>query len=140
MNYDYHCSFFTDTEVITYLFDLLVRKHQLTFEIVADILSAPFWDELKRQPAEEKEKLKILRIIYGSALINGPFSVIVANTNTMVGLNDRIKLRPLVAATDKNKLYIASEESAIREVCPNPERVWMPEAGEPVIGKLVDSG
>ena len=54
----------------------------------------------------------------------------------MVGLNDRIKLRPLVAAEHQEFLYIASEESAIREVCPHPDRVWAPEAGEPVIGEL----
>ncbi len=136
LNYGYICAFFTDTEVMTYLFDLLVRKHRLDFEVVADILAAPFWDEIERQSERKKELLETLRIIYGSALINGPFSVIVANSNTMVGLNDRIKLRPLVAATFKQKLYIASEESAIWEACSTPDKVWMPKAGEPVIGRL----
>jgi glutamate synthase domain-containing protein 1 len=136
LNYGYVCAFFTDTEVITYLFDLLARKHNLSFEIVADILAAPFWEQIERCPDDKKEFLKILRVTYGSALINGPFSVIVANANTMVGLNDRIKLRPLVAATFKDKLYLSSEESAIREICPNPDKVWMPKAGEPVIGRI----
>ena len=136
LNYGYICAFFTDTEVITYLFDLLVRKQALSFEIVADILAAPFWDEIERQPEQRRELLKTLRITYASALVNGPFSVIVANTNTMVGLNDRIKLRPLVAAQFQDRLYIASEESAIRETCPKPDKVWMPKAGEPVIGRL----
>ncbi|MFH1338408.1 MAG: glutamine amidotransferase family protein [Candidatus Omnitrophota bacterium] len=136
LNYGYICAFFTDTEVMTYLFDLLVRKHKLSFEIVADILAAPFWDEIERQPQAKREFLKLLRVIYASALINGPFSVVVANTDTLVGLNDRIKLRPLVAATSGERIFIASEESAIREVCANPDRVWMPKAGEPVIGRL----
>ncbi len=136
-NYGYACSFYTDTEVITYLFDLLFRKHKLPFDVVANILAAPFWDDIERHSGEKREILRILRIIYGSALINGPFSVIVASTGTMVGLSDRIKLRPLVAATFDAKLYIASEESAIREICPAPDRVWMPMAGEPVIGKLI---
>lgn len=136
LNYGYTCSFFTDTEVITYLFDLLVRKHKLSFELVADILAAPFWNEIERESQEKRSILKLLRITYGSALINGPFSVVVANSNSMVGLNDRIKLRPLVAAAAGSKLYIASEESAIREVCPEPDEVWMPKAGEPVIGRL----
>ena len=136
LNYGYVCAFFTDTEVITYLFDLLVRKHKLSFEVVADILAAPFWDDIERQAEEKREILRTLRIIYGSALINGPFSVIAANTDTMVGLNDRIKLRPLVAATSGSKLYMASEESAIREICQTPDKIWMPKAGEPVIGKL----
>ena len=136
LNYGYICAFFTDTEVITYLFDLLVRKHRLSFEIVADILAAPFWDEIETKSEEKREFLKTMRIIYASALVNGPFSVIVANSKVMVGLNDRIKLRPLVAATSGEKLYIASEESAIREVCHTPDKVWMPKAGEPVIGRL----
>jgi len=49
----------------------------------------------------------------------------------MVGLNDRIKLRPLVAAEWRENLYIASEESAIREVCPDPDRVWAPRRENP---------
>lgn len=136
LNYGYVCAFFTDTEVITYLFDLLARKHGLSFEIVADILAAPFWDEIERKPPGKRKILQTLRTVYASALVNGPFGVIVCNTHTMVGLNDRIKLRPLVAATSQDKLYISSEESAIREVCPNPDKVWMPKAGEPVIGRL----
>ena len=138
LNYGYICAFSTDTEVITYLFDLLVRKHELSFEMVADILAAPFWDIIEREPPKKKEILQALRIVYGSALLNGPFSVIAANSKTMVGLNDRIKLRPLIAATCKDKIYIASEESAIREVCSRPDRVWMPKAGEPVVGSLKD--
>ncbi len=135
-NFGYKCSFFTDTEVITYLFDLLHRKHELDFETIADILSAPLWEEIERMKEEDKEFYTKLRIIYGSALVNGPFAVIVANNKTMVGLNDRIKLRPLVSAIKDDFLYIASEESAIREVCPDPDKVWMPKAGEPTIGKL----
>ena len=135
-NYGYICSFFTDTEAIIYLFDLLVRKHKLTYEIVADILSAPFWEDIDRKSEKKGEILKTLRIIYASALLNGPFSIIAANTNFMVALNDRVKLRPLVASTFKDKLYIASEESAIREVCNTPDKVWKPKAGEPVIGRL----
>jgi len=136
LNYGYTCAFFTDTEVMTYLFDLLVRKHKLSFEIVADILAAPFWDSMERESPEKREILRALRITYGSALVNGPFSIIVANSESMIGLNDRIKLRPLMAATFENKLYLASEESAIREICPTPDKVWMPKAGQPVIGRL----
>jgi glutamate synthase domain-containing protein 1 len=133
-NFGYNCSFFTDTEVITYLFDLLHRKHELHFPLVAKVLAAPLWDEIERM--EAREFYRSLRMIYGSALLNGPFAVIAAHGRAMVGLNDRIKLRPLVAAEHQEFLYIASEESAIREVCPRPDRVWAPEAGEPVIGEL----
>jgi glutamate synthase domain-containing protein 1 len=64
---------------------------------------------------------------------------VVGHTNGMVGLNDRVKLRPLIAARDGDTLYIASEDSAIREICPRPEKVWMPKAGEPVVGILKSS-
>lgn len=136
-NFGYYCTLFTDTEVMTYLFDLLVRKHELTFECVADILASPFWSQIEREKEEGKKQfLKSLRMVYRSALVNGPFAVIVANSQYMVGLNDRIKLRPLVAANEGNFLYISSEEAAIRKVCKDPDKVWMPKAGEPTIGEL----
>jgi len=33
-------------------------------------------------------------------------------------------------------VYVASEESAIREICPKPDLSWMPKAGEPVVARL----
>ncbi len=135
-NFDYHCTLFTDTEVITYLFDLLGRKQKLPFDLISDILAPPLWTDIERRPAEERKLLSALRITYGPALLNGPFGVIVANSSAMVGLNDRIKLRPLVAARKGEFLYISSEESAIRQVCSSPDRVWMPKAGEPTIGRV----
>lgn len=136
LNYGYRCDLFTDTEVMTYLFDLLARKHKLDFEIVSKILAAPFWDEIERLQNGASELAKALRMTYGSALVNGPFAVIVGRSRELVGLNDRIKLRPLVAGRKDDMLYISSEESGIREVCPSPDRVWAPKAGEPVIGRL----
>lgn len=135
-NCGYKCTLSTDTEVITYLFDLLSRKHGLSFEVISKILAAPFWHDIERMPQEKRNFYTRLRIIYASALLNGPFGIIVGNSRHMVGLSDRIKLRPLVAATKKEILYLASEESAIREVCPEPDRVWALRAGEPVIGEL----
>jgi len=135
--FNYCCSLSTDTEVMAYLFDLLVRRHGIDFEVVAKILASPFWSQIERgKNEEEKAFLRSLRIIYGSALVNGPFSVVVANSTYMVGLNDRVKLRPLVAARKGNFLYISSEEAAIREVCKDLDTVWMPKAGEPIFGRL----
>lgn len=136
LNFGYHCTLFTDTEVIAYLFDLLCRKHKLDFDIASKVLCAPLWDDVERMPEKEREFYQALRMTYGSALLNGPFAVIVGHSKGMVGINDRIKLRPLVAARKDSMLFISSEESAIREICPDPEIVWMPRAGEPVIGML----
>jgi glutamate synthase domain-containing protein 1 len=54
----------------------------------------------------------------------------------MIGLTDRIRLRPLTAATKGNVLFLSSEESAIRLVCPQLDRAWIPMGGEPIVGSL----
>lgn len=130
----------TDTEVITYLFDLLVRRHKLSMELAVKALAAPLWKNIDRMPDGQKEILTAIRMVYGSALLNGPFSIILAYKNGMIGLNDRIKLRPMTAARKGDMVYMASEESGIREICPNPDRVWSPKAGTPIIGKLKVGG
>jgi glutamine phosphoribosylpyrophosphate amidotransferase len=69
-------------------------------------------------------------------MLNGPFAIVLGFNGGMVALNDRIKLRPLVAAEQGSVLMVASEESAMREVLDAPDRVWAPKAGEPVIGRI----
>jgi glutamate synthase domain-containing protein 1 len=137
--FGYQCTLFTDTEVMVYLFDLLVRRHGLPLEVACDVVAAPFWKDIDedRDP-EERRLLETLRAVYASAVVNGPFAIILGFGNGMLGLNDRIKLRPMVAAENGDELYVSSEESAIRVLCPEPDRVWMPTAGEPVIGFLDD--
>ena len=94
-----------------------VRRHGLDFDVVGKILASPFWSQIERvEDADERTFLRALRMVYGSALVNGPFAVVVANSSCMIGLNDRIKLRPLVAARRGTFLYISSEEAAIRKV------------------------
>jgi len=85
---------------------------------------------------EKARVLKALRQTYGSLLMNGPFSVVVAHHGEMIGLTDRIKLRPLSAGTRGDFLYLSSEESAIRLVSPTLDRSWNPRGGEPVVGRL----
>jgi len=137
--YGYQCTMMTDTEVAAYLFDLLLRKHGLPIEIACKALASPFWSEIDRLPEKEKELIKAVRQIYGSALLNGPFSILLGFNGGMVGLNDRIKLRPMVAARKGSLLYMSSEECGIREICPHPDIVWAPKAGEPVIGRLKEA-
>lgn len=134
--YGYHCELQTDTEAITYLLDLLVRRHGLPVQVALGILAAPFWDEIERMNESDARSWKVIRAVYGSALLNGPFSIIVGCSHGMIAMNDRIKLRPLVAAIDGDYVCVASEESAIRALCPRPERVWAPRGGEPVFGLL----
>jgi glutamate synthase domain-containing protein 1 len=126
----------TDTEVIAYAVDLLVRKHNLPVELIAKVFAPPFWSDIERQPEGKKKLLSTLRQVYSSLLLNGPFSVIIAHHGEMIGLTDRIRLRPLTVGEKGDMLFISSEESAIRLICPELDKVWTPMGGEPVIGKL----
>ena len=53
-----------------------------------------------------------------------------------MALNDRLKLRSMVAAEKDDMVYLASEECAIRAICPDVDRIWSPRGGEPIIVKL----
>ncbi len=131
--YGYQLTLLTDTEVVAYLLDLLIRKMGLDIKSACVALASPFWKDIDN---EDGAVFKAIRMIFGSALLNGPFAILFAFSDGIVGLNDRVKLRPLVAGIKGDFVYMASEEAAIREVCPDPERVWAPKAGEPVIVKL----
>lgn len=134
--FGYKCTMQTDTEVITYLFDHLMRHHGLPTDVAADVLTAPEWDEIDRMDDERKEYFTNLRSIYNGALVNGPFSVILGSNKGLLAVNDRLKLRSLTAATKGDRAYFASEESAIRIICPNPDKVWSVSGAEPVFVPL----
>jgi glutamate synthase domain-containing protein 1 len=87
-------------------------------------------------PEERAAWMRSLRAIYGPAMLNGPFAIVLGFNGGMLALNDRIKLRPLVAARQGSRIMVASEASAIRTVMPTPDDIWMPKAGEPVIARV----
>jgi len=134
--FGYKCTMQTDTEVMAYAFDLLMRRQNLPIELVSQILAPPLWSEIKTMKPENKLALTALRQTYGSLLMNGPFTIIVAHEGEMIGLTDRIKLRPLTAAEKSDYLFLSSEEAAIRLVSQSLDRVWSPRGGEPVIERL----
>lgn len=138
--FGYKCTMQTDTEVLAYAFDLLIRRHHLPIEVAARVVAPPFWDEIDREPQEKRIFLTALRQTYGSLLMNGPFSIILAHQGEMIGLTDRIKLRPLTAGVKGDFLYLSSEEASINLVSPNPDRTWNPKGGEPVVGRLGGMG
>ena len=135
-SFGYICTLQTDTEVVAYTLDLLVRRHGLTFGQAAKVLAPPFWSAVDRMPPDEAAEARRLRSIYASAALNGPFAFLFAFNDGMIGLNDRVKLRPLVVAEKGETVYMASEESAIRVICPDVDSVEMPVAGTPVIARL----
>ncbi|MDR1830726.1 MAG: glutamine amidotransferase family protein [Candidatus Fibromonas sp.] len=131
--YGYKCTLLTDTEVITYIVDYLHRKKGLTLNEVASVIAAPFWKTIENMNPEERDTHEYLRMVFSSQLINGPFSILIGFEGGVMALNDRLKLRSMVVGEKDDRVYIASEEAAIRIIEPNLEKVWAPKGGQPVI-------
>ena len=134
--YGYACTLQTDTEVIAYAADLLLRRQRIPMEIVAKILAPPIWNAIDTMNEKEKKLLTTLRMVYGPLLMNGPFAIIIGQTGRLIGLTDRIRLRPITAATRGEMFYLSSEEASIRLISPELDSVWTPSGGEPVICEL----
>jgi glutamate synthase domain-containing protein 1 len=132
----YACTLQTDTEVIAYAADLLMRRQSLPISIVSKILAPPIWNSIDRMEKKERKLLTALRMVYGPLLMNGPFAIIIGQRGGMIGLTDRVRLRPLTAAARGEMFYLSSEESAIRLISPELDEVWTPNGGEPVVGEL----
>jgi glutamate synthase domain-containing protein 1 len=132
----YFCTMHTDTEVMAYAVDLLIRKHGLPIDIVAKIMASPLWLEIDEMPEDERQLDTMLRQVYSGLLINGPFTIIIAHQGEMIGLGDRVRLRPLVAGIKDDMFYLSSEEAPMKLICPSLEYTWIPKGGEPIIGKL----
>lgn len=135
--FGYKCTLQTDTEVITYIIDYLVRIQKLTLDEVASVIAAPFWQTIENiEDPEKRARLKYLRTVFSGLLITGPFSIVLGFNGGLMALNDRLKLRSMVIGEKDDKVYISSEESSIRAMEPNVEKVWAPAGGQPVIVKL----
>ena len=134
--YGYKCTLQTDTEVITYIIDYLHRRKGLSFEEVAKVIAAPFWQTIEKMPKDERELAEYLRDNFSSQLITGPFSILVGFEGGLMALNDRLKLRSMVVGEKDDMVYIASEECAIRIIQPELDNIWSPKGGEPVIVTL----
>ncbi len=134
--FGYKCTLQTDTEVIAYIADYLLRKKGLTLEETAAVIAAPFWSTIEKMDDEKKETYLYLRKMFPSLLITGPFSIILGFSGGIMALNDRLKLRSMVTAEKGDKVFVASEEAAIRVMEPEAENIYAPSGGEPVIIKV----
>jgi glutamate synthase domain-containing protein 1 len=120
--------------VITYILDYLTRRQGLTLEEAASVTAAPFWSTIENKKDEyEKERLTYFRTVFPSFLVTGPFSIVLGFEGGLMALNDRLKLRSMVVGEKGDRVFIASEEAAIRAMEPQAENVWAPAGGEPVI-------
>lgn len=137
--FGYKCTLQTDTEVITYIIDYLLRVQKLSLDEAASVIAAPFWSTIAaKTDISEKEKLKYLRTVFPSLLITGPFSIVLGFNGGLMALNDRLKLRSMVVGEKDDKVFIASEEAAIRMMEPDAENIVSPAGGEAVIVKVKD--
>ena len=134
--FGYKCTLQTDTEVITYIADYLLRRQKLTLAKTASVIAAPFWSTIEKCSKEQKEKLTYLRYVFSSLLITGPFSIILGFDGGLMALNDRLKLRSMVTGEKDDLFFIASEEAAIRAMEPKAENIYSPDGGEPIIVKV----
>jgi len=134
--YGYYCTLYTDTEVMAYAVDFLMRRQGLPIEVVSKIFAPPMWDTIDQMREKEKRLNTTLRMVYGPLLLNGPFTVIVARHNEMFGITDRIRLRPITAGAKDDMVYLSSEEAAIRLVAPDLDFAWTPHGGNPVVVRM----
>ncbi len=134
--FGYKCTLQTDTEVITYIADYLLRRQGLSLEEAASVIAAPFWSTIDKMDEQQKEVHKYLRTRFPSLLVTGPFSIILGFEGGLMALNDRLKLRSMVVAEKDDRVFIASEEAAIRVMEPDVQNIYAPAGGEPVIIKV----
>lgn len=131
--YGYYCRLKTDTEVITYIYDKLTRKDGLSMNDACYVMAPSLWEDIDR---ENDGKKRALRQIYGQAVVNGPFGVVMTHSDGAIILNDRNKLRPVVCARKGDTYYASSEECSIRLLSPEVDEIWSPRGGDPVIVAL----
>ena len=134
--FGYQCTLQTDTEVITYIMDYLLRRQGLTLEEAASVIAAPFWSTIAQKDEAQQKKLAYLRAAFSSLLITGPFSIVFGFNGGLMALNDRLKLRSMVVGEKDDRVFIASEECAIRVMEPDAENIYAPAGGEPVIVRV----
>ena len=119
--------------------DYLIRVQGLTLGEAASVIAAPFWSTIEQKTdLIDKEKHLFLRTVFSNLLVTGPFSIVLGFNGGLMALNDRLKLRSMVVGEKDDKVFIASEEAAIRTMEPNAENIWAPAGGEPVIIQVKD--
>ena len=131
--YGYQCNLLTDTEVITYIIDFLVRRRGLSYEEAASVIAAPFWSTIGRMDGKGKgphdlPARGLCRDAHHRALFHSG-----GLYRRHMALNDRLKLRSMVVGERGDNVYIASEESAIRVIEPELDTLFYPRGGEPVV-------
>ena len=103
--FGYKCTLQTDTEVITYIMDYLLRVQGLTLGEAASVIAAPFGNHRFKNRSGGSEKHTYLRTMFSSLLITGPFSIVLGFNGGLMALNDRLKLRSMVIGEKMIRFY-----------------------------------
>jgi len=136
----YRLSLLTDTEVVAYLWDLLVRRHNLPPQVAAFALAPQYYSQIERMDERSRKLAEQIRMTYKEAFLNGPFSILVGRSRpdiTLIAMADRKKLRPLLfgRSMDGSRYYAVSEESAVR-VVEEQATTWVGNPGSPMIAQV----
>lgn len=130
----YICTLQTDTEVAAYLLDVLIRRHGLSILDAVTVLAPPYWASTQRYvDSTERSRIIALKVIYESAMLNGPFAILAGFDNGLFSITDNTKLRPMTVGRTNDFTYFASEVSALYEMEEDFAEVITPRAGQPVI-------
>jgi glutamate synthase domain-containing protein 1 len=135
--FGYKCTLQTDTEVLTYILDYLVRVQGLTLSEAANVIAAPFLEhdrEGERQGGTPETGFPAHHVPQSAG--NGSLLHRARFTGGIMALNDRLKLRSMVVGEKEDLVFIASEEAAIRAMEPDAKNIWAPAGGEPVIVRV----
>jgi len=139
--FGYYCRMQTDSEVVAYLLDLLMRRHELTIEEATLVLAPPYWIAAEQLADEAvRDKVIALKIIYEAAMLNGPFAILAACADGLFGITDNTKLRPMTVGRNGAYTFFASEVSALYEMDEDLQNIYMPRAGQPCIVRLDADG
>lgn len=94
-------------------------------------MAAPEWDVIDRMPEEKQKVYTVLRTAYSSALINGPFSILVGSKHGLLALNDRLKLRSLITAERVTK-HICVRGIGYTHNLPRSRKIAAVDGGTPI--------
>lgn len=83
------------------------------------------------KPPEEAERAGVSPQGVSLSAADGAVFHYLGFNGGLMALNDRLKLRSMVVAEKDDRVFIASEEAAIRTMEPEAENVWAPMGGEP---------
>ncbi|MFQ5763156.1 MAG: glutamate synthase, partial [Candidatus Bathyarchaeia archaeon] len=130
----------TDSEVIAFLLDHLIRVKRLSILEAAEVLINPYEHKTPDRGDEgEDRRFQKLMLNLRGAQLDGPFTVVAGyadgNDVYLLSLIDRSRFRPIIVGRDEHNIYVASEEAEIRAISPHAT-VWTPQPGSIVLASM----